>query len=75
MTTCWRSVERPKICFLPTASGDADHYVVRFYRAFAAPRCEPSHISLFRRETGVGDAAAHLLAQDIIYVEAAAWSR
>ena len=27
--------ERPKVCFLPTASGDADHYVVRFYRHFA----------------------------------------
>jgi peptidase E len=61
-------VKRPKVCFLPTASGDADHYVVRFYRAFSAPRCEPSHISLFRRETGVGDPRAHLLAQDVIYV-------
>jgi dipeptidase E len=61
-------VERPKVCFLPTASGDADHYVVRFYRAFPASRCEPSHISLFRRETGVGDPQAHLLDQDVIYV-------
>jgi dipeptidase E len=61
-------VERPRVCFLPTASGDADHYVVRFYRAFSARRCEPSHISLFRRETGVGDPRAHLLAQDLIYV-------
>jgi peptidase E len=61
-------VERPRVCFLPTASGDADHYVVRFYRAFSAARCEPSHISLFRRETGVGDPRAHLLAQDLIYV-------
>src|SRR6516162_2028552 len=60
--------ERPRVCFLPTASGDADHYVVRFYRAFSATRCEPSHISLFRRETGVGDPWAHLLAQDLIYV-------
>ncbi len=59
---------RPRVCFLPTASGDADHYVVRFYRAFSAERCEPSHISLFRRETGVGDPRAHLLAQDLIYV-------
>ena len=25
-----------KVCFLPTASGDADHYVVRFYRALLA---------------------------------------
>ncbi len=61
-------VERPRVCFLPTASGDADHYVVRFYRAFGADRCEPSHISLFRRETGVGDPRAHLLSQDLVYV-------
>jgi peptidase E len=60
--------KRPKVCFLPTASGDADHYVVRFYRAFSSDRCEPSHISLFRRETGVGDPRAHLLSQDLIYV-------
>jgi peptidase E len=38
-------VDRPRVCFLPTASGDADHYVVRFYRAFSAARCAPSHIS------------------------------
>jgi dipeptidase E len=59
---------RPRVCFLPTASGDADHYVVRFYRAFPATRCEPSHISLFRRETGVGDPRRHLLEQDLVYV-------
>ncbi len=62
------SAARPRVCFLPTASGDADHYVVRFYRAFPSSRCEPSHVSLFRRETGVGDPRAHLLAQDLIYV-------
>jgi peptidase E len=64
-------VERPRVCFLPTASGDADHYVVRFYRAFPSSRCEPSHVSLFRRDRGSGidgDVAAHLLAQDLIYV-------
>src|SRR5688500_5830078 len=36
---------RPRVCFLPTASGDADHYVVRFYRHFAT-RCDASHVSL-----------------------------
>jgi dipeptidase E len=64
-------VERPRVCFVPTASGDADHYIVRFYRAFPASRCEPSHVSLFRRDKGSGidcDPAAHLLAQDLIYV-------
>jgi dipeptidase E len=60
--------ERPRVCFLPTASGDADHYVVRFYRAFSPTRCEPSHISLFRRETGVSDPREHLLSQDLVYV-------
>ena len=60
--------DRPQVCFLPTASGDADHYVVRFYRHFAATRCEPSHISLFRRDRGAADVREHLLAQDLVYV-------
>jgi dipeptidase E len=60
--------ERPRVCFLPSASGDADHYIVRFYRAFPADRCESSHISLFRREQGPTDLRRHLLSQDLIYV-------
>jgi dipeptidase E len=64
-------VDRPKVCFIPTASGDADHYVVRFYRRFSAV-AGTSHVSLFRRDKGAGavegDLAAHLLAQDLIYV-------
>ena len=63
-----RTGERPQVCFLPSASGDADHYIVRFYRAFAADRCEASHISLFRREQGPEDLRDHLLSQDLIYV-------
>ncbi len=63
--------QRPRVCFLPTASGDADHYVVRFYRRFAAS-CDASHVSLFRRDQGTGgvedDLASHLLSQDLIYV-------
>jgi len=58
---------RPRVCFLPTASGDADHYVVRFYNAFRE-RADPSHVSLFRRERGVTDVREHLLSQDVIYV-------
>lgn len=62
---------RPRVCFLPTASGDADHYVVRFYRRFST-YCEASHISLFRRDQGgrgvEEDLASHLLRQDLIYV-------
>jgi peptidase E len=62
---------KPRVCFLPTASGDADHYVVRFYRRFSAD-CKASHVSLFRRDQGTGgvedDLATHLLGQDLIYV-------
>jgi dipeptidase E len=57
----------PRVCFLPTASGDADHYLVRFYNAFRE-RARPSHISLFRRERGVDDVREHLLSRDLIYV-------
>lgn len=57
---------RPRICFLPTASGDAPGYVERFHTAFGARDCEPSHLELFRRT--VGDLRAFVLAQDIVYV-------
>jgi dipeptidase E len=60
--------ERPRICFLPTASGDADHYIVRFYRTFSARDCESSHISLFRRDEGASDVHEHLMTRDIVYV-------
>ena len=30
---------RPRVCFLPTASGDSVDYTVRFYRAFSAFDC------------------------------------
>jgi dipeptidase E len=63
-----RNQHRPRVCFLPSASGDADHYIVRFYRAFAADRCEASHISLSRREQGTEDVREHLFSQDLIYV-------
>lgn len=62
---------RPRVCFIPTASGDADHYVVRFYRAFSG-QAETSHVSLFRRDRGAGavegNLREHLLRQDLIYV-------
>lgn len=56
----------PKICFLPTASGDAQSYVERFYATFKPLDCEPSHLSLFDVHTSNLD--KYLLEQDIIYV-------
>jgi peptidase E len=59
---------RPSICLLPTASGDPDEQIARFYRAYAHLDCEPSHISLFRLATHPIDLAATLLSQHVIYV-------
>ena len=56
----------PRVCFLPTASGDADSYVADFYRAFIDRDCRPIDLALFRRT--VVDLEHFLLEQDIIYV-------
>ncbi len=58
--------EKPKICFIPTASGDADNYITRFYQFFNQHRCEPSHLSLFNPPTR--DLESFILDKDIIYV-------
>lgn len=58
--------ERPRVCFLPTASGDSDQYVAWFYRAFGPGRCRPTDLQLFYRH--VVDLRALLLEQDVIYV-------
>ncbi len=57
----------PRICFLPTASGDAQEYIDKFDAAFPAKRAKASHLTLFR-QCGVPSARAFLLRQDIIYV-------
>jgi peptidase E len=62
---------QPRVCFLPTASGDADPYIVKFYNAFngtsfPSRRAIPTHLSLFRRT--VEDLRSFLLQQDVIYV-------
>lgn len=57
---------RPKICFIPTASGDADSYIEKFYDFFNQQHCEPSHLSLFKPHTR--NIEAFVLQQDIIYV-------
>lgn len=56
----------PKICFLPTASGDSESEILRFYEAFSTLKCRPSYISLFRLPTA--DLEGFLLEKDILYV-------
>ncbi len=56
---------RPRVCFLATASGDAEGYIADFQAAFAT-RAHASHLALFDRT--VDDIEGLLLGQDVIYV-------
>lgn len=58
----------PRICLLPTAGGDGDEQIGRFYAAFRHLSCEPTHVSLFRLGAHPVDLRKVLLAQDVIYV-------
>jgi peptidase E len=57
---------RPNVCFLATASGDADGYIERFYKSMPGRRCRASHLALFRRTCA--DIAASLSRQDVVYI-------
>jgi hypothetical protein len=57
---------RPRVCFVPTASGDSANYIEQFYAAFSSNRGEASHIELFRRN--VDSVERSILSQDIVYV-------
>ncbi|MFB6954269.1 Type 1 glutamine amidotransferase-like domain-containing protein [Streptomyces niveus] len=61
-------VPRPKVCFVPTASGDAPAYIERFLTAFESRACEPSVLPLFQRELDDDGLRAFLLSQDVVYV-------
>jgi peptidase E len=54
----------PKVCLIPTASGDASAYVAAFYKAFA-DRARCSHVSLFNRARELQEI---VLGQDALYV-------
>ncbi len=58
--------KRPKVCFVPTASGDGGWHITRFHEAFSAARAEATHLSLFRRQ--IADLKSFLLEQDLVYV-------
>lgn len=57
---------RPKVCFIPTASGDSEDYINRFYQSFKTHDCEPSHLSLFHPPTS--DLESFIMEKDIVYV-------
>lgn len=61
-----RAGSPPRVCFVPTASGDAEGYVERFLASFTPARAEASVLRLFGREHE--DLRAFVLEQDVLYV-------
>jgi dipeptidase E len=59
-------LERPKICFIPTASGDALHYIERFYNTFGTLACTPAHLALF--DPPCADLRSFIFEHDAVYV-------
>ena len=57
--------ENARVCFVPTASGEPDHYIASFYAAFLKLGCQPSVLTFFKRTP---DLRSFLLNQDVIYV-------
>ncbi len=57
---------RPKILFVPTASGDETAYLLAFYQAMAVVQCEPCHLALFNRT--VDDIDRLIRSQDVVMV-------
>ena len=59
------NTKKPKVCFIPTASGDAEGYIEKFYRCFEKFDCQPTHLSLFKPPLKMEE---FVLQQDIFYV-------
>src|SRR3954454_1354411 len=59
--------DRPRVCFVVNALVDGVEHIGRFYSAFSQLDAEVSHLSLFPMPNHE-DPAAHLLAQDLVYV-------
>ena len=57
--------KNPKICFIPTATGDNEAYKVNYYSTFTNLDCCPSHLDFFKRTPNLNDL---ILSQDAIFV-------
>jgi peptidase E len=59
--------DRPRLCFLATATGDNDNSLARSYGAAAGEAVEPHHLQLFPMPN-VDDIASYLGSMDVIWV-------
>ena len=66
------NVQRPRVCFVPTASGDSHEHIDKFYAAFARFQAQLSHLAFFRKPVKgampLNRFEHDLLDQHVIYV-------
>jgi len=58
-------VKKPKVCFIPTATGDDEGYIESYYSTFSILECDPVHLDFFKRTPNLEKL---ILNQDIIFV-------
>ena len=58
-------VARPRVCFIPTATGDDPTYLKRYYDVYSRYECEPADLPFFARTP---ELRSLILNQDVIFV-------
>jgi peptidase E len=56
---------RPRVLFIPTATGDNTEYLAKFYAAYTALDSRPSHLPFFHRTP---ELRTLVLGQDVVFV-------
>ena len=63
---------RPRVCYVGTPNGDMPEAIDKFYAAYPASVCEPSHLAFFRQPAAgslpLAGYREHLLKQDVVFV-------
>ena len=59
---------KPKVLFLPTAGGDHEDYIAKFYKAYKKFNCIPTHLSLSKKTVPYKKLEQIVLNQDLIFV-------
>ncbi len=54
--------------FLPTAGGDNEEYISKFYNSYTRLDCEPNHLALTKTDLSFAEIESIILSQDIIFV-------
>jgi peptidase E len=62
------NLSKPKVLFLPTAGGDHQEYIDKFYSAYKKFNCIPSHLSLSKEKISQSKLENIVLSQDLIFV-------